>query len=253
KDDGRRIYQVHKESINPAHPFAKFSVGNLSTLADTEQGSLQHALKDFFTRQYSASRMTLTLVSSLPLAQQQQYVEQYFCVLPSHLPKKATLDVPLYLPQHQAIQLNIQPHRDTQKLVVSFALPDIQPWYRHKLISFIAHLLGDEGPGSLLSVLKQQDLVNQLSAGGGIDGSNYKDFTIAFELTDKGISARDTILYALFSNLAMLKAHPLPTRLFAERQKLLHWAYLFQEPSTALETATHLSVSMQHYPIEDII
>ena len=72
KDDGRRIYQAHKESINPAHPFAKFSVGNLSTLADTEQGSLQHALQEFFATQYSASRMTLTLVSSLSLAQQQQ-------------------------------------------------------------------------------------------------------------------------------------------------------------------------------------
>src|SRR5690606_33658381 len=127
-----------------------------------------------------AKRMTLTLVSSLPLAQQRQYAEQYFRQLSGHLPAKAPLDVPLYLAEHQAIQLAIQPHRDTQKLVVSFALPDIQRWYRHKLISFIAHLLGDEGPGSLLSYLKQQELVNQLSAGGGIDGSNYKDFTIAF-------------------------------------------------------------------------
>jgi insulysin len=253
KDDGRRIYQVHKESINPAHPFAKFSVGNLTTLADTEAGSLQQALKDFFQQQYSASRMTLTLVSSLPLAKQQQYVAQHFNALPSHLPAKPALTVPLYLAEHQAIQLNIKPHRETQKLVVSFALPDIQRWYRHKLISFIAHLLGDEGPGSLLSYLKQQDLVNQLSAGGGIDGSNYKDFTIAFELTHAGLNARDRILQALFSALARLKATPLPAALFAERQKLLQWAYLYQEPSTAQQTANQLSVSMQHYPITDVI
>ena len=147
KDDGRRIYQVHKETINPAHPFAKFSVGNLSTLADTAEGSLQQALLDFFTAQYSASRMTLALVSSLTLAEQKQQVLQYFSALPSHLPAKTALTVPLYLPEHQAIQLNIQPHRDTQKLVVSFAMPDIQHWYKHKIISFIAHLLGDEGQG----------------------------------------------------------------------------------------------------------
>ncbi|HEX5792225.1 MAG TPA: insulinase family protein, partial [Rheinheimera sp.] len=253
KDDSRRIYQVHKESINPAHPFAKFSVGNLSTLADNAGGSLQQALKDFFHQQYSASRMTLTLVSALPLSQQRQFAEQFFSTLPSHLPAKKAIDIPLYLPEHQAIQLNIQPHRDSQKLVVSFAMPDIQRWYKHKLISFIAHLLGDEGPGSLLSYLKQQDLVNQLSAGGGIDGSNYKDFTIAFELTHKGLSARDVILQALFSTLAMLKAQPLPQALFAERQKLLQWAYLYQEPATAQQTANHLSVSMQHYPVSDVI
>src|SRR5690606_32142889 len=156
KDDGRRIYQAHKESINPAHPFAKFSVGNLSTLADTAEGTLQQALQDFFQQQYSASRMTLCLVSPLSLAEQQQLVAAQFSALPAHLPAKTPLTVPLYLPEHQAIQLNIQPHRHTQKLVVSFAMPDIQRWYRHKLISFIAHLLGDEGHGSLLSYLKQQ-------------------------------------------------------------------------------------------------
>lgn len=253
KDDGRRIYQAHKESINPAHPFAKFSVGNLSTLADTAEGTLQQALQDFFQQQYSASRMTLCLVSPLSLAEQQQLVAAQFSALPAHLPAKTPLTVPLYLPEHQAIQLNIQPHRHTQKLVVSFAMPDIQRWYRHKLISFIAHLLGDEGHGSLLSYLKQQGLVNQLSAGGGIDGRNYKDFTVAFELTDSGLQQRDAILQALFSAIAGLKQQPLPQSLFAERQKLLHWAYLYQEPSTALQTANHLSVSMQHYPIQDVI
>src|SRR5690606_20188789 len=48
KDDGRRIYQVHKETINPAHPFAKFSVGNLTTLSDNPHSTLQQALRDFF-------------------------------------------------------------------------------------------------------------------------------------------------------------------------------------------------------------
>ncbi len=253
KDDGRRIYQVHKETINPAHPFAKFSVGNLTTLADTADASLQQALRTFFQQQYSARRMTLALVSPLDLTAQAALVRQYFSAIPSALPPKPPLSVPLYLPEQQAIQLNIQPHRHSQKLVVSFALPDIQRWYQHKLISFIAHLLGDEGPGSLLSYLKQQGLVNQLSAGGGIDGSNYKDFTIAFELTDTGLSARDNIVKALFSAITNLRHQPFPALLFAERQKLLHWAYLYQEPATAQQTANHLSVSMQHYPVEDII
>ncbi len=253
KDDGRRIYQVHKESINPAHPFAKFSVGNLTTLADTHEGTLQQALKTFFQQQYSASRMTLALVSERPLSELALLAEQHFAAISAHLPAKSALTVPLYLPEHQGIALHIQPHRESRKLVVSFAMPDIQRWYRHKLISFIAHLLGDEGEGSLLCYLKQRGLVNQLSAGGGIDGSNYKDFTVAFELTDSGLTQRDTILQALFSAIALLKQQPLPQQLFAERQKLLHWAYLYQEPATALQTANHLSVSLQHYPAEDVI
>ncbi|MDX3775224.1 insulinase family protein [Chromatiaceae bacterium AAb-1] len=253
KDDSRRIYQVHKETINPEHPFTKFSVGNLSTLKDTDDATLQQAVQQFYKQQYSTSRMTLVLVSSLPVKKLQQFAEKYFNALSDHLPAKPPLAPPLYLPEHKALQLNIRPHKDTCKLVASFALPDIQPWYQYKVVSFIAHLLGDEGDGSLLSILKQQGLANQLSAGGGIDGSNYKDFTIAFELTDKGLAERDTILTTLFRQLALLKQQPLPQALFAERQKLLSWSFLYQEPATALQTASHLAVNMQHYPPEDII
>lgn len=253
KDDSRRIYQVHKESINPAHPFAKFSVGNAQTLADQPNESLQQAVIQFYQQQYSTNRMTLCLVSAQPLAEQKQLVKQYFSNLPAHLPAKSPLQEPLYLPEQQGIQLNIRPHKSSNRLVVSFALPDIQPWYHYKLVSFIAHLLGDEGECSLLSYLKERGLVNQLSAGGGIDGSNYKDFTVAFELTASGKAHYKDIVTALFSHLQLLQSTPFPQALFAERRKLLKWSFQFYEPSTALQIASDLSLNMQHYPVEDII
>ena len=74
-----------------------------------------------------------------------------------------------------------------QKLIVSFAMPNIDDFYRHKTVSFIAHLLGYEGQGSLYSILKAQGWINALSAGGGINGSNFKDFNISMALTDEGI------------------------------------------------------------------
>ncbi len=253
KDDGRRIYQAHKESINPDHPFAKFSVGNLTTLDDRPEQSAQQAVRDFYQQQYSASRMTLTLVSNAPLDIQAQWVQRYFSTLPQGLPPKAALVPPLYLEEHLGIQLNIQPHKPTQRFVASFALPDIQPWYRYKLVSFLAHLLGDEGEGSLLSHLKRRGLVNTLSAGGGIDGSNYKDFTLAFELTPQGMHALDDILLASFSYLAMLKQQPFPAEIFSERQKLVRWSFLYQEQKTPLQLASDLAVNLQHYPQEDYV
>lgn len=253
KDDSRRIYQVHKESINPAHPFAKFSVGNAETLADLPNDSLQHAVSRFYQEQYSASRMTLCLVGNQPLAELAKLATEHFAALPAHLPAKPPLTTPLYLAEHQAIQLNIQPHKSSSRLVVSFALPDIQPWYKYKLVSFLAHLLGDEGEHSLLAYLKSRELVNQLSAGGGIDGSNYKDFTVAFELTAAGRAHYRDIVAALYSKLRLLAESPFPTELFIERQRLLNWSFEFYEPTTALQTAGDLSLNMQHYPVEDII
>lgn len=253
KDDSRRIYQVHKESINPAHPFAKFSVGNAQTLADLPNDSLQRAVSRFYQEQYSTSRMTLCLVSNQPLTELADLAQRYFLALPNRLPAKTALTTPLYLAEHQRIQLNIQPHKSSSRLVISFALPDIQPWYPYKLVSFIAHLLGDEGEHSLLAYLKKRNLVNQLSAGGGIDGSNYKDFTLAFELTALGRAHYHSIVDALFSKLRLLLESAFPLALFQERQRLLQWAFEFYEPATALQTATDLSLNMQHYPVADII
>lgn len=253
KDDGRRIYQAHKESINPAHPFAKFSVGNLETLADRPEQSAQQAVQSFYQQQYSSHRMTLVLVAPLPIAEQLTLCEQYFSALPDHLPAKMPLQMPLYLAEHLGIQLNIQPHKPTQRYVVSFALPDIQPWYRYKLVSFLAHLLGDEGKGSLLSLLKQRGWVNGLSAGGGIDGSNYKDFTLAFDLTPLGMVHLDDILVESFAYIALLKAQPFPMTLFAERQKIVQWSFSYQEQKPPLQLASDLAINLQHYPVEDYI
>ena len=107
--------------------------------------------------------------------------------------------------------------------------------------------------GSLLALLKQQGLVNQLSAGGGIDGSNYKDFTLSFELTEQGVFAKEQIIEALFGQLQLLRQSPFPEHLFLERQRLVQWSYLYQEPSTALQGACDLSVNMQHYPVDDYV
>ena len=253
KDDGRRIYQAHKETINPAHPFAKFSVGNLQTLDDRVEQTAQQAVAQFYREQYSASRMSLVTVSALPLQRQQDLVMQFFMNLPASLPAKSALSVPLHLPEHLGIQLNIQPHKPTHRLVLSFALPDIQPWYPFKIISFLAHIIGDEGPGSLLSLLKQQGLVNALNAGGGIDGSNYKDFTLAFELTAAGMNAIRTITEQSFGYLQLLKQQPFPEALFFERQRLCQWSFLYQEPKSAQQLASDLAINLQHYPVEDYI
>ena len=84
----------------------------------------------------------------------------------------------------------------------------------------------------------------QLSAGGGIDGSNYKDFTVAFELTDSGLQQRETILQALFSAIAMLKQQPLPQQLPAlsplDRQQFLRFIALQQTNSQAVMPAQTL-------------
>ena len=55
-DDLRRLYEVHKETSNPEHPFSQFSVGNASTLNTLSLKEVQQRLfalhqNSFFTEQ----------------------------------------------------------------------------------------------------------------------------------------------------------------------------------------------------------
>ena len=66
-DDVRRCYQVHKETVNPEHPFSKFSVGNLPHCTIVRKVRLREEVKAFlhsitWRRQNGAGR-TIRLVS----------------------------------------------------------------------------------------------------------------------------------------------------------------------------------------------
>jgi secreted Zn-dependent insulinase-like peptidase len=248
KDDGRRIYQAHKETVNPAHPFAKFSVGNLHTLADRER-CISDELGDFFNKHYQAQWMTLVICANEPLDTLAQWTHRYFSGINGHKGAlKAPIEEPLYRAQDIGKVLHIEPHKHMQKLIISFAMPNIDDFYRHKTVSFIAHLLGYEGAGSLYSILKEQGWINALSAGGGINGSNFKDFNISMALTDEGIEYFEDIIEIVFEYICLINDNTdkLP-RLYQDKKNLLQIAFDNQEKSRLIDWVSNLSINMQHY------
>ena len=248
KDDGRRIYQAHKETVNPAHPFAKFSVGNLQTLADRER-CISDELRDFFNTFYQAQWMTLVICANEELDTLQDWTNTYFNQVNGHKNlKKPAINEPLYRKQDIGKILHIEPHKHMQKLIVSFAMPNIDDFYRHKTVSFIAHLLGYEGAGSLYSILKEQGWINALSAGGGINGSNFKDFNISMALTDEGIEYFEDIIEVVFEYICLINTNTdkLP-RLYQDKKNLLQIAFDNQEKSRLIDWVSNLSINMQHY------
>ena len=247
KDDSRRIYQAHKETVNPAHPFAKFSVGSQQTLADRET-CISDELRHFFNRFYQAQWMTLVLCSDAEIATMQQWVNTLFSDIKGSEKNKPAIEAELYRQQDLCKVLHIEPHKHMQKLIVSFAMPNIDEFYRHKTVSFIAHLLGYEGQGSLYSILKDQGWINALSAGGGINGSNFKDFNISMALTDEGIEYYEDIVEMVFEYVCLINQNTqkLP-RLYQDKKNLLKIAFDNQEKARLIDWVSNLSINMQHY------
>lgn len=253
QDDVRRTYQVHKETVNPDHPFAKFSVGNWQTLGDRPDESIRNELLQFYHEHYSADRMTLVVQSNASLAQQLQWVETYFSAIPEREISPHVIQTPLYRPQDMGIRIEIKPVRESRKLVVSFALPSIEPLYRTKPLTFISHLLGYEGKGSLYSWLKHQGWVNTLSAGSGVGGSNFKDFCVSFGLTPEGVHHEGSIIELLFGYLALIRKQGVEAWRYQEKRQVLDAIFRFQEGNRAIDNVSHLAVNMHHYAPEHIV
>ncbi|UPW20213.1 insulinase family protein [Agarivorans sp. TSD2052] len=252
KDDVRRLYQVHKETMNPAHPFSQFSVGNLDTLSDTQDATIRDDLIDFYQQHYSAHLMTLVLISPQAIDSLEEYVVQLFNAVPRVAVK--TYDfAPLYLAEHLGLEIHIQPVKELKKLTLSFGFGNMDPLYRIKPLTYIAHLLGYEGPGSLVALLRHAGLINSMAAGGGISGSNFKDFCISYNLTEEGLTCIDSIIDASFSYLKLIQNQGLQAWRYSEKQQVFERAFLYQEKSRAIDLVSHLSVNLQHYPAEDVI
>jgi secreted Zn-dependent insulinase-like peptidase len=253
KEDSHRIYQVHKETINPAHPFSKFSVGNCDTLADRDGVSIRQELVDFHNTYYLAKHMTLVVLSPISLSQQEALVRQLFSGLSASSGVPRTVKVPMYLPAHRNLEIFIQPHKHSQKLIASFAMPCTDKYYKNKTISYVAHLIGYEGKDSLLSLLKKRGWCNHVSAGRGMSGSNFKDFNVSFDLTNQGILHADDIITLLFEYIDLLKKNPHNEILYADKKKLLALAFNYQEKTKPINHVSHLSTNMFHYQPDDYV
>lgn len=253
RDDLRRLYQVHKETCHADHPFSKFSVGNQATFSPFSLTELSAKLRHFHQRYYQTQNLNLCLVTALPLEQAKQLVSKHFAQHKAG-PKIERQPYPaLYLEHQLGVQINIVPLQKAQRLIITFALPAQASFYRAKPLAIISHILGDEGFGGLLDFYKSKNWATSLSAGGGIEGSNFKDFNINLQVTDEGMQNQEAILSTLFSYINLIKTQGLESWRIDEMAKLNNLAWQYGEALKPIDEALKLSLNMLDYPSEHVV
>lgn len=253
KDDIRRLYDVHKETINPAHPFSKFSVGNNETLADRSNTSIQVELKAFYKKHYHANAMTLVLEGPQTLSELSELAKTKFSGISNTAESLNKINEPLYLSEHQSISIKVCPVKNDHQLIISFAMPAIDQFYRTKPETILAYLLGYEGKGSILAQLKEKQWALGLTAGSGINGSNFKDFNISMQLTEQGEQHINDIILLVFQYIKLMQAQPLSTIYHEEKKYLADVAFRYAEKLKPLDSVCQLVINMQHYPEHDYL
>lgn len=252
KDELRRLYEVHKTTSNPAHPFAKFSVGNAETLADTNI-TIRARLEDFHQTFYVANNAALVLAGSQSLTELQEIALAHFADMRAGEAAINLPAVPIYQEQHKSCQIYVRPIKQANRLILTFPLDEINSDYLHKTTSFLAHLLGHEGSGSLCYFLRQQHWIQELSAGGGMSGYNFKDFHLNIQLTDLGTENIQHVVQACFQYIRVIAAEGIQNALYNERKQMMALAYQFPEAIQTVELASQLAINMLHYAPEHVV
>ncbi|UTW47332.1 insulinase family protein [Bacterioplanoides sp. SCSIO 12839] len=253
KDDFRRIFSAEKQAMNPAHPFASFSTGNLDTLADRDGSNIRDELLDFYAKHYSSDKMTLVLAGNYSLEQLEQWAVSHFNAVPQQQTTKQPQPVPLFTEGQLPLDLNIEPVKEIRRLQFTFPLPASKHLYAYKPIQVISSLIGHEGEGSLLAFLKQRGWAEGLSAGRSMASDHETTMVVQVSLTQKGLLYTDQITLALMHYIDLMKQAPLPEYISQEQANLSELAFRFQEQSRLSDYVVRLSSNLLVYQPHDVI
>ena len=244
ENDLWRIRQAQRNVLFPTHPLNRFSTGSIKTL----KGVGQAELSSFFKSRYSANRMALTVMGNLSLDELEALVRKHFNAIVDHnLPD---LSYPQdFLQPTPAIQvLSVQPLAETRSVTVEFPLPTVQREFEAKPLELIGFVLGHEGRGSLLSVLKSKNLATGLFAGEGENTASYSSFQVTVTLTPQGAEKWREVLVDLLGAVRGVEKMGIPPYLFRENQVMADLDNRYKPRESSAGQVSRLTPLMLFYP-----
>ena len=253
KSDTRRGFDALQVNMNPAHPFSRFTVGSLETLADRSDGRVRDELLAFYDKHYSANLMRLVVLGREPLDELESMLVALFSAVPDKGTPLEVFDEPLFAAAQLPMLLKVKPLGTRRQLQVNFQIPEYRALYRAKPMAYVSNLVGHEGAGSLLSALKRGGLADALSSGTTLYWRGGALFSVNVSLTERGVAQHERVLQQVFAYLRMLRETGPRERLYAEQSSLAKLAFRFREPTNPIDYVSGLSNAMHYYADEDIL
>lgn len=255
-NDNWRLNQLDKQLSMEGHAYARFGTGNLATLksgAEEKGLNTRKALLDFHNEFYSSNIMALNVIGKESIQELEEMVLPLFIEVENkNVSVKEYLEHP-YGPEQLQVQINVVPVKDSKNLYLTFPIPDISKHYTSKPDHYVAHLIGHEADGSLLSELKRKGWINLLSAGSNNGAKGFMFFIVNMELTDDGFEHVDDIIAHVFQYIKLLRETALPKWIFEEVEALDDITFRYKDKENPYNLVTMITHALQTYPMEDIL
>ncbi len=253
KEDGRRIFSAQKMAMNPEFTFSNFSTGNLDTLSDRDDSKIRDELISFYKTHYSSDRMTLVIAGDYELDQLGNKARNLFSDIPKRDVHFERPDVPVFVPEQLPLDMHIKPVKEIRELRFTFPLPEILSQYQHKPVQLLSNLIGHEGDGSILALLKKKGWAESLSAGRSLSTRHASTMVVGIGLTKSGLLHQEEITSILMEYIDLIRTNGIPEYIKEEQKMLNEMTFRFQEHGPISNYTTRLSSNMLIFPVEDTI
>ncbi|XP_014680687.1 PREDICTED: insulin-degrading enzyme-like [Priapulus caudatus] len=256
QSDTWRLYQLEKATSKRGHDYSKFGTGNKVTL-ETKPKEMgldpRDELLKFHTQWYSSNIMSLSILGRESLDELTEMVHTMFGEC-----ENKDLTVPEWSdhpfgPDQLKLKAYVVPVKDLRGLHVTFPIPDLHEHYKAKPGSYLGHMIGHEGPGSLLSELKAKGWVNTLVGGEESGARGFMFFIVNVDLTEEGIEHTDEIVTHIFEYLNMLRAAGPLEWVFRECQSLNAMTFRFKDKEKPQGFVTNVASNLHRYRLNEVL
>ncbi|WP_445375740.1 pitrilysin [Photorhabdus tasmaniensis] len=252
--DGMRVAQIRSETLNPAHPNARFSGGNLETLKDKPGSKLQTELVDFYQRYYSANLMKGVIYGNQPIDKLAQIAVDTFGRISDRKASVPAITVPAVTEKEKGIIIHYVPAQPQKALQLEFSIDNNSADFRSKTDEYLGYVIGNRSLNTLSDWLQTQGLAESISAGAApmID-RNKGAFFIYVTLTDKGLEQRDQVVAAIFAYINLLKQKGIQKSYFDEIAKVLKLSFQYGSIVRDMNYIEWLSDAMLRVPVANVL
>jgi insulysin len=196
--DPWRLNQVLSVVSKNTTPYYKFHTGSLETLNIPDIGE---SVTNFYNKYYSSHLMKLVVVGPNTLDELKEMATSIF----SNVPKKSAIPLRNYeAPFITPAFLQVVPIKTNDKLSIYWQIPSYKLLYGWKPLNFLSHIIGHEGPGTILNCLKENNLATQLFAGISSEEQNFTLFSVDVKLTDHGYKNQKTVYDIIYKYIDLL-------------------------------------------------
>jgi insulysin len=248
QSDQWRLHQLNKALANPQHPYCHFSTGSWKTLHDEPIArgvKIRDEFMKFHSTNYSANRMKLVVLGRESLDVLEEWVEEVFAKVPNKDLGRKSWTMPVYTANELLTQTFARPVLESRSLEIQFAYRDEEALYESQPSRYLSHLIGHEGPGSILAHIKAKGWANGLGAGGSTLCPGSGLFSISVKLTEEGLKNYKEVAKTVFQYIGMIREKEPQKWVVDEQMRISEVDFRFKQKSPPSRTASSLAGIMQ--------